>query len=96
MGSSNRPVCGELSMNDERELIESLHKLADWVEKDNNVHCHSIPRKAAYTIAKLAEENDMFRIYLNKKDFTIYERLQMAIGKVMVMWYKFKKRKKNI
>jgi hypothetical protein len=83
-------------MNDERELIESLHKLADWIEKDNNVYCHSVPRKAAYTIAKLAEENDMFRIYLNKKDFTLYERLQMAIGSVMLMWYKFKKRKKNV
>jgi hypothetical protein len=82
-------------MNDESELIASLHKLADWIEKDNHLQCHSVPRKAAYTIAKLAKENDMFRIYLNKPHFTIKERVLMAVGKVMVMLYKFKKKFKK-
>jgi len=81
-------------MNDERELIASLHKLADWIEKENHVQCYSVPRKAAYTIAKLAEENDMFRIYLNKKDFTLLERMQMVIGSIMLKYYKWRKRVK--
>ena len=97
MGSSNRSVYRELSMieTDYNEIIESLHKLADWVEKDNNVQCHSVPRKAAYLIAVLQEENNHMRVQLMKGHYTIKERIMMAIGSVYLVWYKFKKRKKR-
>ena len=81
---------------DYNEIIDSLHKLADWVEKDNNVQCHSVPRKAAYLIKALQEDNNMMRVQLMKGGYTIKERVMMAIGSVMLMWYKFKKRKKNV
>ena len=97
MGSSNRSIYRELSMTetDYNEIIESLHKLADWVEKDNNVQCHSVPRKAAYLIAVLQEENNHMRVQLMKGHYTIKERVMMAIGSVYLVWYKFKKRKKR-
>ena len=80
---------------DYNEIIESLHKLADWVEKDNNVQCHSVPRKAAYLIAVLQEENNHMRVQLMKGHYTIKERIMMAIGSVYLVWYKFKKRRKK-
>ena len=82
---------------DYNEIIYSLHKLADWVEKDNHVHCHSVPRKAAYLIAVLQEDNNIMRVQLMKGGYTIKERIMMAIGSVYLVWYKFKKkRKKNV
>lgn len=82
-------------MNDYSDIVEELHKLADWVEKANNVQCHSVPRKAAYIIDALTEENRQFRILLNKKDYTILERVQMLIGKVMLKYYLLKKSMKR-
>lgn len=84
-----------MTETDYNEIIESLHKLADWVEKDNNVQCHSVPRKAAYLIAVLQEENNHMRVQLMKGHYTIKERIMMAIGSVYLVWYKFKKRKKR-
>lgn len=57
-------------MNENQDIIDSMHKLADWLEKDNNVHCHSMPRKAAYTINKLSVENEILRVRLgvNRRD----------------------------
>ena len=81
---------------DYSEIIDSLHKLADWVEKDNNLQCHSVPRKAAYLLYALQEENNMMRVQLMKGGYTIKERVMMAIGSVYLVWYKFKKRKKNV
>jgi len=77
------------------EIIDSLHKLADWVEKDNHVQCHSVPRKAAYLITALQEDNNIMRVQLMKGHYTIKERMMMAVGSVMVMWYKFKKKRKK-
>jgi hypothetical protein len=53
-------------MTDEEELVKQLHELADWVEKYNGVHCASVPRKAAYTIDRLHESNEIYRLQLNK------------------------------
>ena len=82
---------------DYNEIIDSLHKLADWVEKDNNVQCYSVPRKAAYLITALQEDNNILRITLMKVQFTLKERVLMVIGSVYLVWYKFKqKRKKRV
>lgn len=81
--------------SDYQEIIDSLHQLADWVEKDNNVHCHSVPRKAAYLLYALQEENNHMRVQLMKGHYTIKERVMMAIGSVMLVWYKFKHKGKK-
>lgn len=85
---------------DYNEIIDSLHKLADWVEKDNNVQCYSVPRKAAYLITALQEDNNYMRVQLMKGHYTLKERVMMAIGSVYLVWYKFKtnrkKRKRNV
>lgn len=62
------------------ELVNSLHAFADWLEKDNNVHTHSVPRRAAYTISRLEEENLQLRLQLNKRDYTISEVINKYIG----------------
>jgi len=85
---------------DYNDIIDSLHKLADWIEKENHLQCQSVPRKAACLITVLQEDNNIMRVQLMKGHYTIKERLLMAAGSVMVMWYKFKKkfkkRKKNV
>ena len=80
---------------DETELVNSLHKLADWVEKDNNVHCHSIPRKAAYTITRLTEENNQLRLSLNKHDYGFSDYINRIIGFIRLQIYLFRKKKKK-
>ena len=80
---------------DYNEIIDSLHKLADWVEKDNSVQCHSVPRKAAYLITALQEDNNYMKVQLMRGQYTIKERVMMAIGSVYLVWYKFKKRNKK-
>lgn len=74
------------------DIVKDLHNLADWIEKANNVQCPSVIRKAAWTISRLEEENKIFRIKLNKKDFTLSERINMKIGEVMLFIYKIKKK----
>jgi hypothetical protein len=51
-------------MEDYQDLIDSMNKLADWVEKENHVQCSSSPRKAAQTIIKLSEENEILKLRL--------------------------------
>ncbi len=74
------------------ELIQQLHELADWVEKHNSVHCHSVPRKAAYTIARLEEENYHMRLQLNKKYLSFRDRYDMHMGAIRLWFYLIKKR----
>jgi hypothetical protein len=82
--------------NDYKEMQGQLNALADWIEKSNNVHADSLPRRAAYTIAKLEEENYQMRLLLNKKDVTIMERLDRFIGRIKLYIYLAKlKWKKN-
>jgi hypothetical protein len=80
---------------DYNEIIDSLHKLADWIEKENHVQCHSVPRKAAYLITALQDDNNIMKVQLMKGHYTIKERLTMAVGSVMLMWYKFKKKRRK-
>ena len=74
------------------ELIQQLHELADWVEKHNSVHCHSVTRKAAYTIARLEEQNHQMRLKLNKKYLTIGDSYHRMIGAVRLWIYLMKKK----
>jgi hypothetical protein len=82
-------------MTDEKELVKQLHELADWVEKHNGVHCPSVPRKAAYTIDRLHESNEIYRLQLNKKSFTITEIVNRYIGNVRVFIYLLRKKWKK-
>jgi len=82
-------------MTDEEELVKQLHELADWVEKHNGVHCASVPRKAAYTIDRLNESNEIYRLQLNKKYLTITEIMNRYIGDVRVYIYLLRKKWKK-
>lgn len=82
-------------MTDEEELVKQLNELADWVEKHNGVHCPSVPRKAAYTIDRLHESNEIYRLQLNKKSFTITEIVNRYIGDVRVFIYLLRKKWKK-
>jgi len=70
------------------ELKEQLHGFADWLEKNNNVHSFSVPRRAAFAIERLEKENQQFRMLLNKKDLTIMERINRYIGLTKYLVYK--------
>jgi hypothetical protein len=83
-------------MTDEELLVKQLHELADWVEKHNGVHCASVPRKAAYTIDRLNESNEIYRLQLNKKSFTIVEIINRYIGNVRVFLYMLQQRRKRV
>jgi hypothetical protein len=85
-----------MSVRDEDELIRDMHSLADWVEKVNNVHCHSSPRKAAFTIARLQEENNLLRLQLNKVDRNLYDYINIAIGSIRLGIYILKKKMKKV
>jgi hypothetical protein len=77
------------------EIIEELHKLADWVEKANNVHCYSVPRKAAYLLAALEEENKIMKLKLNKRDRDLVDYYHLTVGYIRYAIYKIKKKWKN-
>jgi hypothetical protein len=82
-------------MSDNQELIQQLHELADWVEKHNSVHCHSVPRRAAYTIARLEEDNHKMRLQLNKKNLNIRDLYDRFVGSIRLFIYKVKIRWKK-
>ena len=75
------------------QLVKQLHELADWVEKHNNVHCHSVPRQAAYIITKLEEENRQFRLQLNKRETDLIDHINRILGFIRLQWYLFKRKK---
>jgi hypothetical protein len=82
-------------MTDYNDLIEELHELADWIEKRNGVHCHSVPRKAAYLIAAMQEDNIQLRKSLNKRDLYVSDYINRVIGFFLLQWYLFKNKKKK-
>ena len=67
-------------MNNHDELIEQLHKLADWIEKENNVQCHSVPRKAAYIITALQDDNHRLWLLNNKMLMYPIDYFNAAVG----------------
>lgn len=79
-------------MNDHDEIIKQLHELADWIEKRNGVHCHSVPRKAAYLIHALEEDNIRLRLQLNKRDLYLSDYINRVIGFIRLGIYKLKKK----
>ena len=80
-------------MNDHDELIQQLHELADWVEKHNGVHCVSVPRRAAYLISAMQEDNNRLWLLNNKMDVYPIEYLNRVIGYIRLQWYLFKKKR---
>ena len=79
-------------MSEYEDLTKQLHELADWIEKHNNVHCHSVPRQAAYTISRLEEENKQFRLQLNKNDMDLIDHINQIVGMVRLWWFFTKKK----
>lgn len=73
--------------NKHEDLVEKLDTFADWLEGANNVHCPSLPRRAAFTIKRLEEENYQMRLQLNKKYVTISEIINGYIGKIKLWIY---------
>lgn len=74
------------------DIVGKLNSFADWVEGSNNVHCPSLPRRAAFTIRRLEEENHQMRLQLNKKDVTISEIINRYIGRIR-LWAYFMRKK---
>ena len=80
-------------MNNNDELIQQLHELADWIEKNNGVHCMSVPRKAAYLIAAMQEDNQRLWLLNNKRDVYLIDYINRVIGFIRLQWYLFRKKK---
>lgn len=76
------------------DLVNELHELADWVEKRNGVNCHSVPRKAAYLLTALEEDNIQLRLQLNRMDLYPSDYINRVIGYIRLQWYLFRKKKK--
>lgn len=74
------------------EITEKLDAFADWLEGANNIHCSSLPRRAAFVIRRLEEENHQMRLRLNKRDVTLSEIVNRYIGYIRLRIYLFKKR----
>ena len=74
------------------ELIQQLHELADWVEKNNSVHCPSVTRKAAYTIERIEEENHQMRLQLNKKYLSLRDLYDRYMGDIRLWVYLMRKK----
>lgn len=79
-------------MADYSDIVKELHELAEWIEKRNNVHCHSVPRKAAYLISSLGEDNIRLRLELNKRDLYLSDYINRAIGFVRLYIYLARKK----
>ena len=80
-------------MNNNDELIQQLHDLADWIEKNNGVHCMSVPRKAAYLIAAMQEDNQRLWLLNNKRDVYLIDYINRVIGFIRLQWYLFNKKR---
>lgn len=78
------------------EITEKLDTFADWLEGANNVHCSSLPRRAAIVIRRLEEENHQMRLRLNKRDVTLTEIVNRYIGYVRIWLYLMRKRLNNL
>lgn len=74
------------------DIVKDLHELADWVERANSVHCQSLPRKAAYLIHALEEDNIRLRLQLNKRDLYLSDYINRVIGFIRLGIYKLKKK----
>ena len=86
-------------MNDHDEIIKQLHDLADWIEKNNGLQCMSVPRKAAYIITALQDDNHRLWLLNNKMLMYPIDYLNVAVGFIRLQWYLLKKklkRKKNV
>lgn len=74
------------------DIVNDLHELAEWVEKKNGVQCYSLPRKAAYLIHALEEDNIQLRLRLNKRDLTFIDYYNRIVGMIRLYVYMFRKK----
>jgi 16S rRNA C1402 (ribose-2'-O) methylase RsmI len=77
------------------ELVKALNELADWIERNDNVHCISTVRRAALTIERLNEENRQMTILLGKDITNPKEHIMRWYNKARLMLYMYKMRKKK-
>ena len=82
-------------MNNHDELIEQLHKLADWIEKENNVQCHSVPRKAAYIITALQDDNHRLWLLNNRMLMYPIDYFNAAVRFIRYQLYLLRKKLKR-
>ena len=81
------------------DLVEQLFKYADVIEQNENVHAQSVPRKAAWLIRALDEENEMlkaklFKLYPSPRDY-MYRVLGFFYFQYIMLKKKFKKGNKK-
>jgi hypothetical protein len=77
------------------EITQDLHKLADAIEATESLQKYSTPRKAAYLITALEQDNLLLRAQLFKLFPTPQERVYMFLGYFYVKYLKLKKRLKQ-
>lgn len=76
------------------EITESLHKLADAIEQSEHLPCQSTPRKAAYLIHALEQDNEQLKAQLFKLYPTPKERIYRTLGTIYFAYLQLKKRLK--
>lgn len=81
-------------MKQYEDIENELHELADWVEKRNGVNCHSVPRKAAYLIHALEEDNIQLRLKLNRRNLYLSDYIGRVVGFIRLQWYLYNRKKK--
>ena len=77
------------------ELTQDLHKLADAIEQSESLQKYSTPRKAAYLITALEQDNEQLRAQLLKLWPTPRERLYRVLGYFYFKYITLKKRFKR-
>ena len=77
------------------DITEDLHKLADAIETTESLQKYSTPRKAAYLITALEQDNEKLRAQMFKLFPTPKERLYMFLGYFYFKYITLKKRFKK-
>jgi hypothetical protein len=77
------------------ELTQDLHKLADAIEQTESLQKYSVPRKAAYLITALEQDNEQLKAQLFKLFPTPRERVYMFLGYFYFKYITIKKKLKR-
>ena len=77
------------------DITQDLHKLADAIEATESLQKHSVPRKAAYLIQALEQDNLQLRAQLFKLWPTPTERLYRVLGYFYFKYITIKKKLKR-
>lgn len=79
-------------MHKYQEIIDAMNKLADWIEKEENVHCRSKVRRAADLLVQLSEENEILKIKLGYDRKTLRDWVWYIQNSILYVMYVIKKR----